>query len=87
MIPGTMPQCDSSEMYTRAVWPKPSPADLLPDSTAGVTEVSRFSCMKFLIWSELSIPLFCNVGFEVGLHGCLPFKGRAGSDRGSFCDG
>ena len=42
---------------------------------------------KFLIWSELSIPLFCNVGFEVGLHGCLPFKGRAGSDRGSFCDG
>jgi hypothetical protein len=35
---GTMPQCDSSETYTRAVWPEPSPADLLP----------RFSCMKFL---------------------------------------
>ena len=32
----------------RAVWPEPSPADLLPGSTAGVSEVSRFSCMKFL---------------------------------------
>ena len=32
----------------RAVWLLPSPADLLPDSTAGVSEVSRFSCMKFL---------------------------------------
>jgi len=30
------------------VRPKPSPPDLLPDSTAGVFEVSRFSCMKFL---------------------------------------
>ncbi len=43
-----MPQCDSSETYTRAVWPKPSPADLLPDWATGVSEVSRFSCMKFL---------------------------------------
>src|ERR1039458_1164736 len=43
-----MPQCDSSETYTRAVWPGPSPADLLPDWAAGVSEVSRFSCMKFL---------------------------------------
>jgi hypothetical protein len=43
-----MPQCDSSETYTRAVWPEPSPADLLPDWAAGVSEVSRFSCMKFL---------------------------------------
>jgi hypothetical protein len=32
----------------RAVWPEPSPADLLPDWAAGVSEVSRFSCMKFL---------------------------------------
>src|SRR5215471_7929880 len=43
-----MPQCDSSQTYTRAVRPKPSPADLLPDWDAGVSEVSRFSCMKFL---------------------------------------
>src|SRR5216684_8501574 len=43
-----MPQCDSSETYTRAVWLLPSPADLLPDWAAGVSEVSRFSCMKFL---------------------------------------
>src|ERR1700674_2033583 len=45
---GTTPLCDSSRTYTRAVWPKPSPADLLPGLTAGVSEVSRFSCMKFL---------------------------------------
>src|SRR5215468_2628682 len=45
---GTMPLCDSSQTYTRAVWPEPSPADLLSGSTAGVSEVSRFSCMKFL---------------------------------------
>src|SRR5277367_478821 len=25
-----MPQCDPSQTYTRAVWPEPSPADLLP---------------------------------------------------------
>src|SRR5215469_2757167 len=43
-----MPQCDSSQTYTRAVRPKPSPVDLLPDGAAGVSEVSRFSCMKFL---------------------------------------
>src|SRR5262252_5950362 len=43
-----MPQCDPSQTYMRAVWPKPSPADLLSGSTAGVSEVSRFSCMKFL---------------------------------------
>jgi hypothetical protein len=45
---GTMPQCDSSVTYTRAVWPGPSPADLLADWAADVAEVSRFSCMKFL---------------------------------------
>jgi hypothetical protein len=39
---------DSSQTYTRAVRPKPSPADLLPDCAAGVSEVSRFSCLKFL---------------------------------------
>ena len=31
----------------RAVWPEPSPADL-QRFLAGVSEVSRFSCMKFL---------------------------------------
>src|SRR5215469_8993627 len=43
-----MPRSDSSETYMRAVRPKPSPADLRPGLTAGVSEVSRFSCMKFL---------------------------------------
>ena len=32
----------------RAVRPKPLPADLLPGLIASVSEVSRFSCMKFL---------------------------------------
>jgi len=32
----------------RAVWPKPSPAVLRLTFAAGVCEVSRFSCMKFL---------------------------------------
>jgi hypothetical protein len=32
----------------RAVRPEPSPADLRLGFTAGVSEVSRFSCMKFL---------------------------------------
>jgi hypothetical protein len=32
----------------RAVWPKPSPADLLPGWAASVPQVSRFSCLKFL---------------------------------------
>ena len=45
---GSTPLCDSSQTCTRAVWPKPSPADLLPGWTAGVSEVSRFSCMKLL---------------------------------------
>jgi hypothetical protein len=43
-----MPLCDSSEAYARAVRSKPSPADPLSGWTAGVSEVSRFSCMKFL---------------------------------------
>jgi hypothetical protein len=41
-----MPLCDSSETYARAVQLLLSPADLLPGLTAGVSEVSRFSCMK-----------------------------------------
>src|SRR5271166_5321045 len=45
---GTMPLCDSSGTYMRAVWLLPSPAGLLPGWTAGVSEVSRFSCMKLL---------------------------------------
>jgi hypothetical protein len=32
----------------RPVWPEPSPAILLPGGAAGISEVSRFSCMKFL---------------------------------------
>ncbi len=32
----------------RAVWPKPSPAGLRLTFAAGISEVSRFSCMKFL---------------------------------------
>jgi hypothetical protein len=43
-----MPLSDSSPTYTRAVWPKPSPAVLRLTLAAGVCEVSRFSCMKFL---------------------------------------
>jgi hypothetical protein len=43
-----MPRCDSSETYTRAVRPKPSPAVLQLVLTAGISEVSRFSCMKFI---------------------------------------
>ena len=43
-----MPQCDSSVTCMRAVRPKPSLADLPSVETAGVSEVSRFSCMKFL---------------------------------------
>ncbi len=43
-----MPLCDSSETCARAVWPKPSPAVLRLVSFAGIPEVSRFSCMKFL---------------------------------------
>ncbi len=42
------PLCDSSQTYTRAVWLLPSPADLLPGLTTDASEVSRFSCMKFL---------------------------------------
>jgi hypothetical protein len=45
---GTIPLSDSSGTYTRAVWPEPSPTDLLSGCTAGVSEVSRFSCRKFL---------------------------------------
>jgi hypothetical protein len=43
-----MPRSDSSETCVRAVRPKPSPADLPSVWAAGVFEVSRFSCMKFL---------------------------------------
>ena len=43
-----MPLCDSSGTYMRAVWPKPSPAVLRLTFSAGLSEVSRFSCLKFL---------------------------------------
>jgi hypothetical protein len=60
----------------RAVWPEPSPAVLRLTFAAGISEVSRFSRMKFLIWSELSIPfLFIRaVDFDVGLHGLFAFR-------------
>jgi hypothetical protein len=32
----------------RAVWPEPSPAVLRLTFAAGISEVSRFSCLKFL---------------------------------------
>jgi hypothetical protein len=61
-----MPQCDSSQTYTRAVWLLPSPADLPSLRTAGVSEVSRFSCtFKYssivwagLGWAEVTCPCF-----------------------------
>jgi hypothetical protein len=37
-----------SETYARAARLLPSPTDLLPGWATGVSEVSRFSCMKFL---------------------------------------
>jgi len=43
-----MPLCDSSGTYMRAVWPEPSLTVLLLGWAAGVSEVSRFSCMKLL---------------------------------------
>src|SRR5215472_7081884 len=43
-----MPLCDSSETFAWAVRLSPSPTVLLPGLTAGVSEVSRFSCMKFI---------------------------------------
>jgi ABC-type transporter lipoprotein component MlaA len=43
-----MPPCDSSETYMRAAWPEPLPAVLRLTFVAGISEVSRFSCMKFL---------------------------------------
>ena len=60
----------------RAVRLLPSPTALLLGLAAGVSEVSRFSRMKFLIWSELSIPfLFIRaVDFDVGLHGLFAFR-------------
>ncbi len=45
---GNIPLSDSSETYMRVVRPKPSPAGLLLACPAGVPEVSRFSCLKFL---------------------------------------
>jgi hypothetical protein len=48
-----MPRCDSSKTYTRAVRPKPSPAVLRRTFTVGISEVSRFSCMKFLAVSRV----------------------------------
>src|ERR1017187_9765408 len=45
---GTMPLSDSSGTCMRAVRPEPSPTVLPLSSEAGISEVSRFSCMKFL---------------------------------------
>src|SRR5450756_895988 len=43
-----MPLSDSSGTCMRAVRPEPSPTVLPLSSEAGISEVSRFSCMKFL---------------------------------------
>ena len=43
-----MPLSDPSGTCTRAVRPWPSPAGLLSSCPAGIPEVSRFSCLKFL---------------------------------------
>ena len=43
-----MPLSDSSQTCTRAVRPEPSPAVLQLTFAAGISEVSRFSRMKFL---------------------------------------
>ena len=43
-----MPLSDSSETYMRTVRPKPSPTVLSRSFVTGISEVSRFSCMKFL---------------------------------------
>ena len=43
-----MPLSDSSKTCTRAVWHSPSPAGLLASFPTDISEVSRFSCMKFL---------------------------------------
>src|SRR5450755_4842613 len=43
-----MPRCDSSQTCTRAVRPEPSPAVLSLRFATGISEVSRFSCMKFI---------------------------------------
>jgi len=42
-----MPLCDSSQTYMRAVWPEPSPGDLLPGWTAGVSEVCGSRAWSF----------------------------------------
>jgi len=43
-----MPLSDSSQTCTRAVRPEPSPAVLRLTFAAGISEVSRFSCLKCL---------------------------------------
>ena len=43
-----MPLSDSSGTCMRAVRPEPSPTVLPLSSEAGISEVYRFSCMKFL---------------------------------------
>jgi hypothetical protein len=45
---GTMPLSDSSRTCMRAVRPEPSPAVLRLTFVAGIPEVSRFSCRKYL---------------------------------------
>src|ERR1700692_2437812 len=61
-----MPLSDSSQTYMRAVWPRPSPAVLRLTFAAGVCEVSRFSCMKFLGVS--------GVFDYAGLSGCSRYR-------------
>ncbi len=46
---GPIPPCDSSVTYERAVRLLPWPADLLLGWAAGVSEVSRFSCLNTML--------------------------------------
>ena len=73
-----MPLSDSSQTYMRAVWPKPSPAVLRLTFAAGVCEVSRFSCLKFLGVSGVFDYAGPNVDSRYRLRSCcLPRITRA----------
>jgi hypothetical protein len=63
---GTTPLSDSSGMCMRAVRPEPSPAVLWLLFAAGIPEVSRFSCMKFLGVSGV----FDYAGLSRNSHNC-----------------
>ena len=74
---GTTPRSDASETYRRAVRPKPSPAHRLSVWTAGVSEVSRFSCLKFLgVSGVFDYAGLSKSSRERACSGCLPCISR-----------